>query len=207
MEFSLWIAFATICAANIVTPGPAILNTINRSISLGFNATRPTVFGNALGLAAGAILCGAGVASFVLASEVLWAIFRWAGIGYLAYLGLKLLFKREKIDLSMAAPDSSASPLRLFVEAFLLAVMNPKAVLFFVAVFPQFMRPDQAFLPQISVFVLTYCALSICSLTTYAFAASALRTRFLTQARYDVFRKLSGLLLLGIAGRLAVSPR
>lgn len=208
MSFEAWFAFTLVSAANIVTPGPAILNTIRRAAQLGFKQCLPTIVANAAGLAVAGFACAFGVAAFVLASEWLWFLFRWAGVLYLAYLGVRLIFVRETLDLG---PSTSARPSvstsALFLEAFTLAVSNPKAVLFYVAIFPQVIRPDLPTAPQALVLVATYCAISLASLTTYAALAGLLRARLLTQARYRGFRVLSGFVLLGFAGKLAQDVR
>jgi threonine/homoserine/homoserine lactone efflux protein len=95
----------------------------------------------------------------------------------------------------------------LFLEAFTLAVSNPKAVLFFVAIFPQVIQPGLSAAPQAVVLVSTYSAISLASLTTYAALAGLLRARLLTQPRYRGFRVLSGIVLLGFAGKLAKEVR
>lgn len=203
MAWVIWCSYATISAANIITPGPANLNTLRRALQLGFVPVLPTIFGNALGLAVGGVLCAGGVATFVVTSDVVWALFHWLGVTYLAGLGLKLMFKGEPI---VWGKDTVRSvPLwLLFREAFLLAVTNPKALLFYLALFPQVLDPNIALWPQSTVLVLTYCALSILSLSTYALAAEKVRTRFLTQERYDRFRMCSGIVLLGFAAKLAL---
>lgn len=208
MSFEAWLAFTLISAANIITLGPAILNTIRRAAQLGFKQCLPTIAANAAGLAVAGFACAFGVAAFVLASEWLWFLFRWAGVLYLAYLGLRLIFVRETLDLGQSASaPPSVSTRTLFLEAFTLAVSNPKAVLFYVAIFPQVIQPDAPAGPQALVLVSTYCAISLASLTTYAALAGVLRARLLTQSRYRGFRILSGMLLLGFAGKLAKEVR
>ncbi len=203
MEFLVWSSFALISAVNILTPGPAILNTIRRATQLGFKNVLPTIAGNTLGLAIAGAFCAGGVATFVLASEILWLTFRWLGVAYLAWLGIKLLTKHEEIvlDLGNTAKVPAA---KLFSEAFLLAVTNPKAVLFFVSLFPQVMDPAQPLVPQATILITTFCVISIASLTSYSALAALLRNRFITQARYTRFRRLSGCLLMGFAGKLAL---
>lgn len=202
MSWAVWLSYATISAANIVTPGPANLNTLRRALQLGFVPVLPTILGNALGLAVGGALCAGGVASFVVASDFLWALFRWLGVAYLTGLSLKLILKRERIALGHRTVPSVA-PLLLFREAFFLAVANPKALLFYLALFPQVLDSDRELWPQSIALVLTYCTLSILSLSTYALLAQKLRTDFLTQSRYDFFRIGSGLVLLGFAAHIA----
>lgn len=206
MSWAIWLSYATISTANIVTPGPANLNTLRRALQLGFVSVLPTIFGNALGLAVGGILCAGGVATFVVTSDILWTVFQWIGVVYLGGLGLKLMIRREPLVLNKALVQHIPSQ-HLFREAFLLAVTNPKALLFYLALFPQVFDPSRAVWLQSIVLVLTYCGLSILSLSTYALLAEKVRKRFLTQARYDVFRVCSGLVLLGFAFMLAIQVR
>lgn len=203
MAWAVWLSYATISAANIVTPGPANLNTLRRALQLGFTPVLPTIFGNALGLAVGGILCAGSVATLVMTSGLLWTLFRWLGVAYLGGLGLKLMIKREPIILGKGVVQR-VPPQLLFREAFFLAVTNPKALLFYLALFPQVLDPARSLWPQSTMLVLTYCGLSILSLSTYALLAEKVRNRFLTQARYDFFRMCSGLVLLGFAIMLAV---
>ncbi len=203
MAWAVWLSYTTISAANIVTPGPANLNTLRRALQLGFMPVLPTIFGNALGLAVGGILCAGGVAAFVVTSGALWTVFQWLGVAYLGGLGLKLIIKREHIDLGSGLIQR-VPPWLLFREAFLLAVTNPKALLFYLALFPQILDPSRPLWPQSALLVLTYCGLSILSLSTYALLAEKVRERFLTQARYDIFRVCSGLVLIGFAVKLAL---
>lgn len=208
MSFEAWLAFTLISFANIVTPGPAILNTIRRSAQLGFKRCIPTILANAVGLAVAGFACAFGVATFVLASDWLWFTFRWAGVLYLVYLGFRLIIKRETLDLGATSSTAPKIPTRtLVIESFTLAVSNPKAVLFYVAIFPQVIQADQAATPQALILVSTYCTISLASLTTYAAMAGLLRARLLTQARYRGFRVLSGAVLLGFAGKLAKEVR
>ncbi len=204
MDFLVWASFAMISAANIVTPGPAILNTIRRATQLGVKGTLPTIFGNTLGLVVAGSFCAGGVAAFVLASEILWTLFRWLGVAYLAWLGIKLIWVKEELDLSEDGAERPNIPNKvLFLEAFTLAATNPKAILFFVAIFPQVMDASRPIWLQSTIMIATFCTISIASLLSYSGIAAFLRSRFLTQTRYRVFRVTSGFLLLAFAGKLA----
>ncbi|GGX49504.1 lysine transporter LysE [Tateyamaria omphalii] len=204
MAWAIWLSFVTVSAANIVTPGPANMNTLRRALQLGFVPVLPTILGNALGLAIGGVICATGVATFVVGSPTLWLLFHGFGVAYLGWLGLKLIFKRESISFGSGAVGLVPRHV-LFKEALVLAATNPKALLFYVALFPQVMNPDKTLWTQSLLLVTTYCALSILSLCTYAATASCIRGSFLTQARYTAFRVLSGLILLGFSVALARS--
>ena len=201
MNWALWVSFATVSAVNIVTPGPANLNTVRRAVQLGGKRVLPTILGNALGLAAGGAVCAAGITAFVMASDILWSLFRWLGAAYLAWFGIKLLARKETLTLEgqWGAPVRART---LFSEAFLLAATNPKALLFYMALFPQVLDLEHSLAQQASILILTYCGLSIASLSTYSALAHMLRARFLSQSGYNRFRKISGVILLGFAVKL-----
>ncbi len=200
MTWSLWAGFALISAVNIITPGPANLNTMRRALQLGRRCVWPTIFGNALGLALGGLACLLGLAGLLRATPGAWLVFQMLGAGYLAWLGGKLLLRRETLVLNGSCPAGHG----LFVEALTLAATNPKALLFYMALFPQILAPDQSLLAQGAVLITTYCGLSICSLNLYAGVAQILRDRALDQRGYDWFRRLSGLVLLGFALHLVL---
>lgn len=181
MNWALWASFAAISAVNIVTPGPANLNTVRRAMQLGMYHVAPTIYGNALGLALGGAICAAGITSFVMSSDLLWSFFQWVGVAYLAWLGVKLLIRKEALFLH-SQTDAAISARALFFEAFLLAATNPKALLFYMALFPQILDSERGLALQASILILTYCGLSILSLTTYSTLAHIFRSRLMTQA-------------------------
>lgn len=200
MTWSLWAGFALISAVNIFTPGPANLNTMRRALQLGRRRVWPTIFGNALGLALGGLACLLGLAGLLRATPTAWLVFQLLGAAYLAWLGGKLLLRRETLVLSGPSPAGHG----LFVEALTLAATNPKALLFYLALFPQVLTPDQGLLAQGAILIATYCGVSICSLSLYAGLAQILRDRAVGQRGYDRFRRLSGLVLMGFALHLVL---
>ena len=204
MGVSLWLSFALVSSLNIVTPGPANLNTVQRAMQLGWRSVQPTILGNAMGLAVGGTACALGLSALLLASDLIWDLLEKAGQLYLIWLGSKLFWTPERLVFASAVQQQGTRPQTLFQEAFLLAVINPKALLFFVALFPQSVDPNESFTLQITFLILTYCGLSICSLNTYAALATGLRSG-VTQTRYTYFRKLSGLALVCFALTLSTS--
>ncbi|MCV6586540.1 MAG: LysE family translocator [Marinibacterium sp.] len=196
MTWTLWLSFAAISALNIVTPGPANLNTVQRALQLGAWRVGPTILGNALGLAIGGMACASGVVALMQASDLIWIGFRVLGVLYLAWLGLRLL----RPGAAITATAGETIPARqLFAEALALAVTNPKALLFYIALLPQGIDPQGAVLAQAALLVATYCGLSILSLSTYAGLADLARGWLLSPARYRRFRQICGVLLLAMA--------
>lgn len=205
MDGSLWISFVIVSAINIATPGPANLNTMRRALQLGAWRVVPLILGNAFGLALGGALCAAGVIPLLLAADHLWPLFQWIGIAYLLWLGGRLLRSSEGLQHATAATPVTGTA--LFVEAFTLAISNPKALLFYVAMLPQGIAATGSFSAQAAVLVASYCVLSILSLTGYASFAQVLRGKGLTQRGHDRFRRLCGALLIGFALKLLWSLR
>ena len=201
MIWEVWLSFTLISIANIITPGPAILNTTRRAMQLGLVRILPTISGNALGLFTSGVICASGVATVILSSPILWLLFQYIGIGYLIWLGLKLIFKSDEI-VTVVDMTTEIKATSLFTEAYILAVTNPKAILFFIALFPQVMKPQEALVSQSLILTGTYCSLSIISLLGYSTLASILRKRFISQRRYIIFRITSGLILLMISIQL-----
>lgn len=198
MDFTLWASYIAVSAINITTPGPANMNLTRWALLLGVSRTLPYIIGNSFGLAIGGIFCASGFIFLVQQSETLWLITKFMGFGYLIFLGLTLIFKTEIVRLDKHSKHS-LEPLKLFAEAFVIAVSNMKALLFFIALFPRFIgiHSEQAW--SSLIMILTYCVLSILSLSAYAVFAHMLRGRLLSQKRYDTFRKISGLTLIVFA--------
>lgn len=115
---------------------------------------------------------------------------------------LRLHLVHETIQFDKQLPLILSSP-EMLAEAFTLAVSNSKAVLCFVTVFAQVIQADVPKIEQAFFLVLTYCAISIASLSTYARLAAILHERLMTHARYRGFRIVSGSVLLGFAAELA----
>ncbi len=196
----IWSGFAVVSAVNIVTPGPANINTFNRAAELGARRVVPTILGNALGLAVGGMACASGVGAIVVGAPVMLAGFQLFGVIYLMWLGVKLIWGRATTQVAAVQVSARA----LWWEAFVLAVSNPKALLFYLALLPQVLRPDRPFWPQAVLLVGTYCALSILSLSSYALLAGAWRRRGISAQGYLWFRRLSGLVLIGFALHLVL---
>jgi threonine/homoserine/homoserine lactone efflux protein len=202
MTSSLWLSFAVVSALNIVTPGPANLNVLQRGVQLGHRRVLPAILGNALGLAVAGAFSGVAVAGLVASAPVVQGVLSWAGPSYLGYLGAKLLLRRDVLQIGEIVGEPTSGS--LFREALILAMSNPKAILFYLALFPQMLSGVSALQEgwTIAGLTLTYCALSLISLNLYAACAQQLRKRWLTQRRYDLFRQLSGLGLIGFAVKL-----
>ncbi len=177
MTLALLLSYGLIAGTAILSPGPAILLALRNSIAYGLGAVVWSSLGNVTGLfcLSAASMLGLGV--LLKTSAFLFGAVKLIGAGYLFWIGLRHLFGKGMLA---ALPDGSTSRPRpprwhLFREAIGLALTNPKAVLFFTALFPQFLVPDAPLLPQFLVLTGIFMGLSILSLMGYALLARQAR--------------------------------
>lgn len=169
------LAFTLVGAIAIASPGPATLMAINNSLAHGQRSAIWSSLGNASGLFCLSAAAMLGLGALLASSEVLFNAVKIIGACYLFYLGIKQLTKKGPMLAQGAEGDVSKSrPTRtkLYKSAFLTAVTNPKATMFFTALFPQFIDQGAALLPQFLILTSIFMALSVTSLSVYAALAS-----------------------------------
>jgi threonine/homoserine/homoserine lactone efflux protein len=145
MESTVLLLFAATVLPLICTPGPDMLFIASQSINAGASAGLRATAGVCTGYVVHSLLVALGLAAVIAASPLLFEALRWIGVGYLAYLALRLLrsaMKAGSADLPTGARGAS------FRRGFLTAVLNPKGMLIYFAILPQFMRPDATAAPQ-----------------------------------------------------------
>jgi threonine/homoserine/homoserine lactone efflux protein len=124
-----------------VTPGPAVIYVVARTVAHGRRAGLASVAGVALGNLGNAIGAALGLAALFALSSLAFTLVKYAGAAYLVYLGVKALRGRSKSAGTHASPVEAPSPWMVFRDGFMVALLNPKTALFFAAFLPQFMDP------------------------------------------------------------------
>ena len=161
----------------LITPGPAILYTVSRSLDQGKKAGLLSVYGLALGTLPHALAVAFGVAGLLASSLVAFNILKYLGAAYLIYLGISRLRKKS------AGPETGGKKTRVgrmaFLESFVVGVLNPKAVLFFLAFLPQFIDPSRGnpIVQTLFLWLLSQVMAVIVG-SAYALAAAWLRRLF-----------------------------
>ena len=188
MQLHTLVAFAAVAAVAILSPGPATLLALRNSMAWGPRTAVWSTLGNVCGLfcLSAAAMLGLGV--LLQSSAVLFGVVKLLGAGYLFYVGIRQLTGRG-VTLVPAEGDAPLAPprrARLFGEALLTASTNPKPILFFTALFPQFLDAHAALLPQFLVLIGLFCGLSFVSLVTWALLASRARA-LLARPRFSLW--------------------
>jgi homoserine/homoserine lactone efflux protein len=195
-----WWLFAGTETVLCLTPGPAVLLVLSSALRSG---TRKSVFSNLGILAANTVyfvLSAAGVGTVLMASYNLFFAVKWIGAAYLIFIGLRALFGKTEV-LSAAAPQKETRPWRMFINGFVLQASNPKAIVFFTALLPQFVDPHMPIAPQVAILAITSVAIEFTVLLGYG-AAAGRASVIARQPRYAAWtnRIAGGLLICAGAG-------
>ncbi len=208
MTATTLIAFALVAFIGIATPGPTVLLALTNGSRFG---VRRAAFGMAGAMLSDVVLIAAvalGLGALLAASEFWFAIVKWLGVLYLAFLGVVLLRSRGSLDesLRLAAAGGAGAAGSLFLRSFLVAVTNPKGYLFFSAFLPQFIAPSAPQLPQYLMLAAVFVALDLVVMLAYA-GFGAQSVRLLKRSGALWLDRLCGGALLTLAGSLAFYRR
>ena len=202
------LTFAVTSALLIIVPGPSVLFVISRGVVLGRRAALLTVLGNAGGVFVQVLAVAAGLGAALERSSVLFDTVRLVGAAYLVYLGVQAVRHRRELstvlDVTTTRPSSS-----ILREGFVVGVTNPKLVIFFTAVLPQFVDPDGGPVPlQLLVLGGIFVGLALVLDSCWGLAAGTARA-WLSGAPHRLERLggAGGLVIMGLGLRLAVTGR
>ena len=187
-----WLAYVVAVLLLMSTPGPSQLLMMSNSIANGFRRSLATAAGDLTANVLQMLAAGVGLGAVVVASETAFSVIKWLGVAYLVWMGLEKWRTAGRGKLSTGA----SAPLRaLYVQGFVTSAANPKAVVFFAALFPQFISTGTAFWPQFAILSGTYVALDALFLTLYGGSAHWFAKRLSAAARTNLDRLAGGFLI------------
>jgi homoserine/homoserine lactone efflux protein len=204
MHLSNWLLFCSVALLVTFSPGPAVLLAISNAIAVGPRRAMISSMGNGFGLfiISGVAMAGMGV---VLAtSATAFMLLKLAGALYLVYLGVKQWRSKTSIVADAPVALGAANPnsfWKLFCQGLTVALTNPKAILFFSALFPQFITPGEPVAIQFTVLTTSFVACAMLAHLFYANLARLLKTQLATPGRAKLFNRISGgaFVLLGLS--------
>ncbi|MFF4249730.1 LysE family translocator [Streptomyces sp. NPDC001663] len=204
------LAFAALSFLLIVIPGPSVLFVIGRALAQGRRAALTTVVGNTLGAYVLVLAVAVGIGSVVERSVLVFTALKLAGAAYLVYLGIKAW--RHRGSLRAAFTDDAGVPrggLRTFWEGFAVGVTNPKTIVFFAAVLPQFVDPGAGHVTlQMLLLGLIFNAIAVTCDSIWGLAASTARDWFArSPRRLSLVGGVGGLTMIGLGVTVAVTGR
>jgi threonine/homoserine/homoserine lactone efflux protein len=201
--------FAITAFVLIVVPGPSVLFVVSRGVALGRKAALATVAGNTAGVMVQAILVALGLGALVERSDAAFTAVKLIGAVYLVVLGLRMLRNRHGLAALHDATEVPKGTRRIVREGFIVGFTNPKAVVVFSVVIPQFADPSRGHVPlQLLVLGIVFLTIGVISDSAWAIASGSARTWIArSRGRLEALAGAGGVVLIGLGLRLAVSGR
>jgi homoserine/homoserine lactone efflux protein len=175
MDLSVWITYVLASIVLCVSPGPGVFSSISSGLHHGFRLG----IWNAVGMQAASLIVvvvvSVGLGSLLLASETLFNVVKWLGVAYLVYLGI-VTWRAPARGFVDDAGDAAHSPRDVFMRGFYVNITNPKGIIFFAAVLPQFIDVARPQAQQYAIFAVTTFTVDLLVMACYtALAARVLR--------------------------------
>lgn len=205
MTWTIWVILLGATLVISLTPGAGAVNTMTNSINQGWRRSLWGIIGQQLALVVHVAIVAAGVGLIVKNSPILFEVIRYAGAAYLVYLGLRLIFAKVEADeesqgTKLKSRESGWSMLR---RGFWVNLLNPKAILFFLAFVPQFVKPDQDPWPQYLALIATVVVVDVVVMWFFfAAAARPLRKATATPRGQRSMNRTFGALFIAVAALL-----
>ena len=203
------LAFAAMSFLLIVVPGPSVLFTVGRALAHGRRAAISSVAGNAIGSYVLVVAVALGIGAVVASSAVAFTVLKLAGGAYLVYLGVRTWRQRASMPDAVADGGAARGGLRTLREGFVVGVTNPKTIVFFAAVLPQFVDPAQGHVVgQMLLLGLVFNAIALASDSVWGMGASAARDWFArSPRRLAAVGRIGGLSMIGLGVTVAMTGR
>ena len=201
MDIDSYVAYTVIAVGYIASPGPAVFLAINGGASIGIKNTALILFGNTIGIGVIAFISALGLGELILNSSLLTAIVKTAGACWLVYMGIKMMksdFSDQSETLSVC-PSKKKNVFALFYDGLMLALTNPKPIIFFVSIYPQFVITNGQEYQQLFFLGGMFMALSFVLLNCYSFISNITVGKVLSRNRARLFNFSFGSLFILLA--------
>ncbi len=203
------LAFALISWALIVVPGPNVLFVISRSLMLGRTAGVGSAVGGQIGVYLQVTAVAFGIGALVERSVAVFTVIKLVGAAYLIYLGVQAWRHRGSLRAALDTPVQPKSLGRILWDGTVVGASNPKAIVFFAAVLPQFVNRSAGLVPvQMLLLGAVFITIAVLSDSTWALLAGTARAWFTrSPRRLAMVGGAGGLVMIGIGASLALTGR
>jgi len=199
MNTDIVLVYAVVAFFYVISPGPAIFLALSNGMS-NFKAVVFSSLGNIIGLFLLSLVSIIGLGALIVTSSVLFLFVKIIGAVYLIYLGIKQfqLSRSMKQTSKVVIMQTQRSNQSYFFEGFFLAATNPKPILFFISIFPQFLDLEVNLVPQFFVLTFIFMSLSFSSLLSYGYLAKRSKRLFSNENGMRWFHRITGGLFIGM---------
>lgn len=193
----------------VATPGPDTVLILSRTIATGTAAGMATLFGTQVGNVIHALLAGLGVSTLVLLFPLAFDVLKYLGAAYLVYLAVKAWQAPASLELDARLQGKTGGAIRYFYQGLINNLVNPKMIPFFIALFPQFVRPENGAVAMQSFLLgATLAGMAVVGIGAFVLVVGRFRSLVAGSTRFlKVANRLAAVTFFGLACRLAVEER
>lgn len=206
MSVETWFYYILTMLVLTATPGPSILFSVSNSLNGGLKKAFFGALGGTTAITIIMTLSFTGMGVIVMASEILFNIIKWVGVAYLIYLGISAIFSKES-TYELTNKKQAQSYKKTYVSGFMVGASNPKAILFFTALFPQFINPVASLWEQYLILSLTFIFFEMSWLMIYAYSSSKALPWLQVKGRAKLVNRITGALFISAGSLLATTSR
>lgn len=216
MSLQVWLLFVTTVFLLSATPGPNMLLALSHGMRFGARKAVATGIGTVAGLALLMVISVTGLGAILAASETAFQVVKWCGVAYLIVLGVRTWRTPVPESPAVSPPAEGAAPAprglhppawKLGAQAFVVCLSNPKAIIFLVALFPQFLDTAAPLAPQVMILGVTFAVCEFIWIMAYAIGGGRLLPVLQRAGTARLVNRLSGGLLIGAGAVLAAVRR
>ncbi|MDP2504217.1 LysE family translocator [Oceanobacter sp. 3_MG-2023] len=209
MNIETWFYYSLAVLILTASPGPSVLLCMTKAVTEGFRNSMFTALGSLTAIVSIMTLSFSGLGVVIATSEVAFNIIKWSGAIYLIYLGYKsFASKQETYKISEQEKTMSVVTKKsLYVGGFIVGASNPKAIVFFTALFPQFINTSESLLIQYWVFAITFAVMEISWLTIYSYLGAKSSNWLLKEGRAKYFNRITGGVFISAGVFLSTSSK
>jgi threonine/homoserine/homoserine lactone efflux protein len=205
MDSTLLIAYVGAVLIMTLSPGPSTMLGSAHGMRYGAKGTLPTIAGDLSANSLQMLAAAVGLAAIITQSATAFMFIKWAGVAYLAWMGLSQLLRADS-GIGDSGGGTVRSPLSRYVQGFITSASNPKAIVFFAALFPQFIDRPGALSVPLQFLILGAIFITLDGLSVFAYSATAgqLSAWLSRKGRVRTQRRITGSALLGAAVLLSL---
>jgi threonine/homoserine/homoserine lactone efflux protein len=204
------LGFALLSVVVVAVPGPSVLFTVGRALTVGRREALLTVAGNAVGVYLQVVAVAVGVGVVVERSAAVFTVIKLVGAAYLVFLGVRAIRLRRAVTEALAAGLPTVLPSgRALRDGVVVGVANPKSIVFFVVALPQFTNPAAGSVPvQMLVLGASFPVIALVLDSAWALLATTARTWFSrSPRRLELIGGAGGLMMIGLGATIAITGR
>ncbi|EPR5524400.1 LysE family translocator [Vibrio parahaemolyticus] len=207
MQLDTWIYYTLAILVLTASPGPSSLLCLSKGVSSGFRLALTTALGSLSAITIILTLSFTGLGVVIASSEFVFNIIKWCGAAYLIWLGIQA-FRSKQNDFSKSdSAQVSTSHVSAYISGFIVGSSNPKAIIFFTALFPQFIDLTASLLTQYAIFAGTFVVFELSWLTFYALLGVKTSNWLFEAGRAKLFNRLTGGVFISAGVMLSTANR